>query len=201
MSRKVFLTLFLPTLLLATGLAQRPPSSIQVFGGQPDERASTRLLYETDRAIGEFAIDYGRPSWKKDYEEPAVFDKMTRGKVWRLGKDFWTVLDTSLPLRIAGREVAVGSYYLGLHRSEDGGSWSLAFFDPTKIRDSKFDAFEINKVPIGFRVPVQLQQGGEMVEKLTMLLSYKKENITSIMLKIAWGKLLLSAPIEVQLTP
>ena len=40
-----------------------------------------------------------------------------------------------------------------------------------------------------------------MVEKLTMLLSYQKENITSITLKIAWGKLLLSAPIEVQLTP
>src|SRR5262245_59953490 len=171
MGHNLPLTMGLLVIFLCNVSAQTSRRPIQVFGGQPDERASTRLLYETDRAIGEFAIDYGRPSWKKEYEEPAVFDKMTRGKVWRLGKDFWTVLDTSLPLRISGREVGVGSYYLGLHRSEDGASWSLAFFDPTKVRGAKFDAFEINKVPIGFKVPVQLQQGGELVEKLTLLLS------------------------------
>jgi hypothetical protein len=39
------------------------------------------------------------------YEDPVKFDRMTKGKTWRQGKDFWTVLDTNLPLRIAGKEV------------------------------------------------------------------------------------------------
>ena len=186
-------------LLLSTASAQITQRPIQVFGGQPDERASTRLLYAADRAIGEFAIDYGRPAWKKEYEDPAVFDKMTRGKVWRLGKDFWTTLDTSLPLRIAGREVLVACYYLGLHRSEDGATWSLAFLDPNQIRSSRLDAFEINKAPIAFKVPMKLEEAAERVDKLTLLLSYQKQNITSVTLRIAWGKLLLNAPIEVQL--
>lgn len=199
MRKNFFLTagLFLVTLSIVP--AQTTQQPIQVFGGQPDERASTRLLYETDRAIGEFAIDYGRPAWKKEYEDPSIFDKMTRGKVWRLGKDFWTTLDTSLPLTIAGTEVLVGSYYLGLHRSEDGATWSLAFLDPAKIRGSKLDAFEINRAPIAFKVPIKLEQGAERVDKLTLSLSHQKENITSVALRIAWGKLLLTAPIEVQL--
>ena len=106
MERNLFLVVGLLTVYVCNTPAQTSGGPVQVFGGQPDERASTRLLYETDRAIGEFAIDYGRPAWKKEYEDPATFDKMTRGKVWRLGKDFWTTLDTSLPLRIAGREVS-----------------------------------------------------------------------------------------------
>lgn len=198
--RKNFLLaagLFLVT--LSTVPAQTTQKPIQVFGGQPDKRASTRLLYETDRAIGEFAIDYGRPAWKKEYEDPSTFDKMTRGKVWRLGKDFWTTLDTSLPLTIAGRKVLVGYYYLGLHRSEDGATWSVAFLDPNQIRSSRLDAFEINKAPIAFKVPMKLEEGAERVDKLALLLSYQKQNITSVTLRIAWGKLLLTAPIQVQL--
>ena len=201
MERNLFLVVGLLTVYVCNTPAQTSGGPVQVFGGQPDERASTRLLYETDRAIGEFAIDYGRPAWKKEYEDPATFDKMTRGKVWRLGKDFWTTLDTSLPLRIAGREVLVGHYYLGLHRSQDAATWSLAFLDSNQIRSSKLDAFEIARAPIAFRVPMKLEQVAESVEKLTVLLSHDKQNVTSATLRIAWGKLLLSAPVQVQLNP
>ena len=51
--------------------------------------------------------------WKKDYEDPAKFDAMTKGKVWRMGSNHWTALDTSLPLKISGRSVPAGSYFLG----------------------------------------------------------------------------------------
>ena len=96
MGKNLVLAMGILMVSLCKTSAQTSRGPIQVFGGQPDERASTRLLYETNRAIGEFAIDYGRPAWKKEYEDPATFDKMTRGKIWRLGKDFWTTLDTSL---------------------------------------------------------------------------------------------------------
>ena len=200
MEKKVLLVIGLLMVSVCSTQAQTSRSPVQVFGGQPDERASTRLLYETDRAIGEFAVDYGRPAWKKEYEDPATFDKMTRGKVWRLGKDFWTTLDTSLPLRIAGREVLVGYYYLGLHRSEDGTTWSLAFLDSNQIRSARLDAFEIARAPIAFKVPMKLEEATESVDKLTVLLSYDKQKVTSATLRIAWGKLLLIAPVQVQLT-
>ena len=100
-------------LLMCCGVhqAQEKKSSIGAFGGEtPDERASTRVLYwdsAKDSAAGEFAIDYGRPVWKSEYDDGTKFDAMTKGKLWRMGKDFWTVLDTSLPLKFSGKEVAL----------------------------------------------------------------------------------------------
>ena len=48
---------------------------------------------------------------------------------------------------------------------------------------------------------MKLEQVAESVEKLTVLLSHDKQNVTSATLRIAWGKLLLSAPVQVQLNP
>src|SRR5687767_8205013 len=99
--------------------AQDKKPAVQAFGGNVDERGSTRVLFwstEKNVPLGQLAIDFGRPVWKKEYENQAAFDGFTKGKVWRFGKDFWTTLDTGLPLKIAGKEVAPGTYYLGLHR-------------------------------------------------------------------------------------
>jgi hypothetical protein len=182
--------------------AQQAKSTIIAEGGTPDERASARVLYwnqKTDSAAGEFAIDYGRPGWKKDYEDPAKFDTMTKGKVWRMGSNFWTVLDTSLPLRIGGRSVRVGEYYLGLRRSADGADWSLAFVDPVRVRRARLDGFEIGKAAVEFEAPMSFEKASSEVEKLTITLSYSKENPKQVTLRVAWGNLALTAPIEVSL--
>jgi hypothetical protein len=34
---------------------------------------------------GSLADRLGRPVWRKEYEDSATFDKMTKGKVYRLG--------------------------------------------------------------------------------------------------------------------
>ena len=128
--------------------AQRSKPAIVAEGGQPDDRASARVLYWNtvkNGAAGQFAINYGRPVWKSVYEDPANFDRMTKGKIWRMGSNFWTALDTCLPLKISGKDVPAGYYYLGLHRSEDGSKWSLAFIDPAKVRAAHLDAFQIEK--------------------------------------------------------
>jgi hypothetical protein len=54
MEKNLFLIIGLLTVSACNTQAQTSRAPVQVFGGQPDERASTRLLYETDRAIGEF---------------------------------------------------------------------------------------------------------------------------------------------------
>jgi len=185
--------------LAATAFAQQAKKGIEPEGGDADDRGSARVLYwDLDRkgSAGQFAVNYGRPVWKKDYEDPAKFDPMTKGKVWRMGSNFWSELDTCLPLKISGKSVGVGLYYLGLRRSEDGSKWSLVFIDPAKVRQMKLDGFEIQKAPILFEAPMSTDKAAVPTEKLTITMSYKKEDYRHVTMKVVWGNLALSAPIE-----
>ncbi|MGO9269733.1 MAG: hypothetical protein ACLQOO_05670, partial [Terriglobia bacterium] len=78
-------------LLVAGTLRAQQGAKIAAGGGDPpDDRGSARLLYwnETaDQAAGQIAFNYGRPVWRKDYEDPAKFDTITKGKVWRMGSN------------------------------------------------------------------------------------------------------------------
>ena len=193
------------TLLTAVASAQdNPPQKarpkIIAFGSDSPERGTTRVGYwnnEKNMGAGQFAIDYGRPVWRKEYEDTAQFDKMTRGQVYRLGSNFWSTLDTDMPLNIAGKPIPAGLWYLGLHRSEDGATWSLVFIDPMKARAAHIDASEIARAPIAFKVPMTVEQAKEMKEKLTIELTWIKPNNKDVTLRIAWGKMQLSAPIQV----
>jgi hypothetical protein len=194
--------LLLPiTVLALASLApgQQPKPSIIGEGGGVDDYGSTRVLYwntKADAAAGQFAINYGRPAWKKDYEDPAKFDAMTKGKIWRMGSNFWTTLDTCVPLKVAGKSVAPGAYYLGLRRSEDGATWSLAFIDPAKVRIAHIDAFEIQKAKVEFTAPMTSAKAESMADRLTITLSYAEAFPKNVILKVAWGNLMLTAPIE-----
>ena len=190
------------TVLLALTATAQEKKGIIAEGGSPDDRASARVLYwdqKADASAGWFSIDYGRPVWKKDYEDPAKFDGMTKGKVWRMGSNHWTTLDTSLPLKISGKSVAAGSYYLGLKRSADGGRWSLAFIDPAIVRKARLDAFDVRKALVRFDAPMSVGKSTATADKLTITLSYPKEDIKHVTLNLAWGNFVLTAPIEVAL--
>jgi hypothetical protein len=198
MKTRIALAVFV-LLSLIPAYAQKSKPTIVAEGGQPDDRASARVLYWNtvkDEAAGQFAINYGRPVWKSTYEDSANFDKMTKGKTWRMGSNFWTDLDTCLPLKISGKKVPVGHYYLGLHRSEDGLKWTLAFIDPAKVRAAHIDAFNIQKAPVAFEIPITVAKAATKPEKLTIGLSYPKENIRKVTLWVAWGNLALTAPID-----
>src|SRR5436853_4671516 len=123
MRKVTTLALLAVTLMVgATGLAgaqdKKPaPPPIVAFGSDSPERGTTRVGYwnnEKNMGAGQFAIDYGRPVWRKEYEDTAKFDAMTKGKVYRFGSNFWTTLDTDMPLTIAGKTIPAGSWYLCL---------------------------------------------------------------------------------------
>jgi hypothetical protein len=192
--------LALVLLLAGAANAQEKKPAVIAFGSDSPERGTVRLGYwnrEKKTGAGGFFIDYGKPVWKKDYEEPAKFDAMTRGKVWRLGSEYWTVLDTNVPLKISEASVPPGQWYLGLHRSEDGSQWSLVFIDPSKVRSTQMDPSEINRAPIEYRAAMTSEQPGELAEKLTLTLDTPKSDLKQSTLKISWGKLQLKAPIQV----
>jgi hypothetical protein len=103
-------------------------------------------------------------------------------------------------LKISGRKVSAGYYYLGLYRSDDGTKWSLAFIDPAKVRAAHLDAFEIAKAPVEFEVPMAIAPAETKPEKLTIDMSYPQDNTHKVTLTVAWGNLALTAPIEVTVT-
>lgn len=197
-----YLLLPMMVALVLPVMAQQPEPEIVAEGGNPDDRASARVLYwntRLDGSAGQLAIDYGRPAWKKDYEDPAKFDAMTKGKVWRMGSNFWTLLDTSLPLRISGKAVPAGYYFVALRRSADGAQWSLVFIDPVKVRAARLDGFEIQKARVEFEAPAKVEKTTAITEKLTITFSYPKDAPTKVAMSLAWGNLLVTAPIEVSL--
>lgn len=188
-------------LLVAGSLRAQQSPKISVEGGSPDDRASARLLYWNDQAnaaAGQLAINYGRPLWKKEYEDPATFDKMTKGQIWRMGSNFWTNLYTDAPVTIGGKSIAPGYYFVGMQRSADGASWNLAFIDPVKVRKDRIDAFDIRKATVEFTAPVTAEPASsDTVQRLTITLANSQSDIRSATLKVAWGNLVLTAPVRV----
>ena len=167
------------------------------------ERGLTRILYwnpQKDVPVAAVSIDFGRPAWNRQLDNTAAFDQLTRGKVWRLGNDYWTILDTNLPLSIAGRDIPVGLWYLGLHRSVDGATWSLAFIDPVKARGGHMDGHWMDTVPVEFKVPLTVETTtAAMTEKLAITLSAQTDNMRNLTLRIAWGRLHLVTPVRATL--
>lgn len=188
-------------LLVASPLLAQQSKGISVEGGDPDDRASARLLYwdnGADAAAAQLAINYGRPAWRQEYEDPARFDAMTKGKVWRMGSNFWSNLYTDLPMKISGKAIAPGFYFLGLQRSADGSSWRLAFIDPVKVRKARIDAFDIRKAAVEFTALMQIgPPSPSVVEKLTISLAHPENEIREATLRVSWGHLTLTAPVSV----
>ncbi|MGH9823150.1 MAG: DUF2911 domain-containing protein [Blastocatellia bacterium] len=193
------LTVFLVLEFAISAFAQDKPRFV-AYPSDSSERGTSRVLYwdgMKNRGAGQVAIDYGRPAWKKAYENEGLFDSMTKGKTWRLGSNFWTELNNDMPLTIVGRPVAAGQWFLGVHRSDDGSKWSLVFIDPAKIRSSNIDASEIGRAPVEFEVPLTMEKQGEIKDKLTIDLVYQNPNNLDVILKISWGNFSLNAPVKV----
>ena len=164
------------------------------------DRGLTRMLYWNeikDSPIAGVSIDFGRPAWNRQLDDPLRFDALTKGRVWRLGNDYWTTLDSNAPLKIGGRDIPIGLWYLGLQRSADGSAWNLVFIDPVKARAGRLDPHDMSAAPIEFRAPLTVEPPAGFAEKLTIVLAGEKANIRNGTLRISWGKVQLVAPIQI----
>jgi len=75
--------------------------------------------------------------------------------------------------------------------------WNLAFIDPAEVRAAHLDAFNIEKAPVLFEAPMSIATATTKPQKLAIELSYPKDNDRKVALRIEWGTLALTAPIEV----
>ena len=164
--------------------------------GGDSPRVSTRMAYVGSDSGGQFAIDYGQPEWKAEYE--AQFEALTKGKRWRLGNNFWTTLDTHLDLYIGGIPVKAGYYYLVLERSESD-EWRLILLDPKIAREKRLFASMANQTSGGLEAPLKWEQVEETASKLEVRLIPDETDLNKTMLEIRWGKHKLTTSIEVNL--
>lgn len=200
--KRLGLTLAVLFCLTTSGKAQE--AKIQAYSDNISTHGEARLLFWDDaayRSVAELAILYGRPEWKADYEKPGSLDQMTKGKFWRVGQNFWTLLDTNAPLKIGGQEVGVGMYYLAVHRSEDGATWSLVFLNPSETRSKRLDAFETatrtGELSILFKAPLTFSTQIEVTPHLDIALTSNPNDFNKATLDIKWGKFALTTPVEV----
>jgi len=195
----------LPTLSAAfAALCLALPATAQklhVIEGK-GERAQTSVLFFGENVMGGMQFIYTAPLWKDSYD--GMFDQL-KGKLHRLGKDWWTTFNTTADVDFGGTKVPAGCYVVGLECDKDG-KFSLALLDATKAMKQGAMPFPVtedggmNWKP-EIRVPLTLNKDGakESAEKMTMTLKVEGEDLAKGSFTFAWGKHTLTAPVAVQL--
>lgn len=156
---------------------------------QDEPRAMARVVYFGGNGIAaEYKIEYGKPAWKDD------FDKQLKGRV-RLGRDYWTTLDTWNGLSIGDKDVKAGEYFLALECS-DKKEWSLVLLDPEPLRKQKFDAYGSAQTKGGQLVPMKYEATKDAAESLSIRFVGDAKDPKLQTLEIRFGKHRLSAAVK-----
>ena len=116
-------------------------------------------------------LEYGRPSLKgRD-----MMKMIQPGALWRIGADAATTFESDADLDFGGTRVPKGKHIL-LARLIEPGKWSLVV--------SSKSAFQYEPSAKIAEVPIELQEGKEPVEQLSIQLSNKGGRGV---IEIAWG--------------
>jgi hypothetical protein len=172
------------------------PATAQALKGAAasSQRAETRMMVYTEdfKQFAMASITHGQPEWKAEYDNQ--IDTL-KGKVNRLGKDWWTTLITSSDFEIGGTTLPAGSYVVGLHCDQDG-KFALAFMDSTAAMKKGVTPFTPDWKP-EHTAPMTLNKGTakDSVAKMTMTMEADKATAGKGTLTIAWGKHTLTAPV------
>lgn len=126
-------------------------------------------------------IDYGRPTLKgRD-----MLKKIAPGKLWRLGSDAPTTIESDADLDFGGTRVPKGKHIL-LARLVEPGKWTLVV--------STKSAMEYDPSAKIAEVPMELSEASDPVEELTIKLS---DDGGRGAIEIAWGTARLRATFAV----
>lgn len=164
-------------------------------------RMRTRVAYFSRTASGgQVSVDYSPVPWRDAYDAALAEGKFT-GQRWRLGSDFWTTLDNSLPVELAGQQIAPGCYYLTLSHDADK-KFTLHVLPAAAVRAQRLDGFQAAKTTGGTSVPLKHESGQGPAKQLAIELSVGQgaANRTGT-LSIRFGPHRLTAPLVVSFPP
>jgi hypothetical protein len=163
---------------------------VQVFGGN-GQRATTTQIVFGDGLMGGISIDHGQPVWKDSYDG---MRQQLKGRLLRLGSNWWSTLTTSFPLDLGGTRIPAGSYLLGLTCDKDG-RFALALVEATKALRAGAMPFPIDKQGTmnwqpDYQAPLELRENvaDTVVERMTMTLQFADGDIARGSYTLAWGR-------------
>ena len=190
-----------PTSLIAaalTALTFAAPLAAQVQVMNPpidEDRRGSNVIMFGDNVMAFVAVTWSAPQWKAEYDKPGVMDSF-KGQNVRLGKNWWTQIDTNIPLEIGGQKLPVGSYFLGLHYTKDG-EFHLMAFDTKMAMKNSLMPFMGDQWKGGTAIPLKLNKDklDKTVEKMLIVIQADDKGDTGSF-RIHWGKHELAADVK-----
>ena len=186
------LVMFSSAVPITGGMVAAPPPTEQTPFPENSPRGATRIFYwfGPDSA-GQVAMQYGRARWKQQY---AQFLSKPSGQRWRCGENFWTTLDTNMPLVIGGTKGPIGLYYVAMQNDKQRGL-ELVLLDPQQIRKQRLDAYEVTKTTGGLIIPLKRSPAQPSAGRLSIELTVTKKERDRGALEISFGGNLLRADV------
>lgn len=182
------------TLLLAALPVALPAQEIQT-GETERYRSSAAYFGEGFVPGGEISIDSGTVTWKDEFFDQA--ESIEVGGRWRLGREFWSSLDSNVPFTMGGEKFESGFFYLAMQKNSDG--WDLLVIDAAKVRAKQLDASQADDVEGGTLVPLlgateDVEEDSEKIS-LVFVAGDSPEKLT---LRIDFGPYHLETPVVMQ---
>lgn len=180
----------LTTTLLALPLAAQ---EVQVFGGNGEVRqAATKIAFDQQfNCLAQVCIQYGNPPWKDEYAAMTE----AKNKNFRLGKNYWTTLNTANNLTIGGVEMPAGAYFLGLH-TDRSGKMHLAAFEASASNRAGQGPWAPDNWTIDWVAPLEHKKVDAVAE--TLAINLLGNSLDEVTLQIHWGNHALTAPVSIQ---
>lgn len=174
---------------------------VQVVGGpDPERKSSTTMAFEAPETLhAAISINYSAPTWNDSVKIGEMLEKY-KGQNLRLGKNWWTTLDTVTAIEIGGTKIEPGAYYLGLNYSKDG-KLSLLVIDAGKAMKSTWLPFDATPWKAEYTAPLTLALDSlkEKVAKMEIDLSADKNNPSTGKFSIKWGNHEASAAVKIHM--
>ena len=171
---------------------------VQPFVVTTDRRSARVAYFSGNGSPGQLAIDYGVVEWNDKRFGEALASPKFVGRKWRLGSDFWTTLDTSMPLRINGVEIPAGYWYLTVEHKGDQ-KLVLGVHDPVAVRSQHIDPFRAELVKGGIEVPMTYARTADVQKQLDIGITLPSGAKTKGSLHVRFGPHELTADVEIGL--
>jgi hypothetical protein len=190
----------IPALILAALPFAALPAQQAHSGPDPDRKTST--VHVGDDRVGTLvaaAISYAPANWQDSYDD--VLKQGEASNYTRIGKGWWTTLDTVGAIEIGGTRLEAGSYYLGLAVDKSGAFVLLVFDSMQTMKAGLLPAttalYRGEGKPVA-RVPLTLAKDArkEVVVQMEIEISIDKKDLTTGRFAIRWGRHELSAPVK-----
>jgi hypothetical protein len=148
---------------------------------------------------GKVVVEYGRPALK-GRTVTELLGQLPPTRVWRLGSEQATTLNTDVPIVIGGKAVSAGKYTLYLHAPESGERFLIVNTDPgVPLKEifaaappalanelwPRLDYTDAIKAKEVVRIPLKSVKPAEPMDRLLIGLTPAKDGVSGI--TVTWG--------------